>query len=328
MLKAVLLALLTGAWAALPAGATEIRFAKQLQINNLPTLVMEQRKLFEKHAAALGLPDTTAKWLTFANGGTTLDALLSGNVDFVAAGLSNFAIIWSRTRGDVRGVVAVAGLPLLLITRDPGIKTLGDFKPTDRIAVPTVKVSNQAVMLNMALERQFGEAARNRLDPQTVQLGHPEATQALLNPLHEVSSHFSSSPYGELELKTPGIHVVLNTKDLFDGPSTNNILFTTGKFHDANPKVVQALIGGLEEADAFIRDHVAEAAQLYLDVSKDKLTVPEVVAIIQQPSAIFATTPANTLPIVEFMVRDGLINRKPTSWKDLYFPEMQGRNGS
>lgn len=311
----------------LAVAAKEIRFAKQLQINNLPIIIIEKQGLFEKHAKALG-GDLEARWLTFVNGGATIDALLAGNVDFVTAGLSNFAIVWSRSRGDVRGIAATAGLPLLLLSRDPKIKTIADYGPQDRIAVPTVKVSNQAVMLNMALEKLYGDAGRGKLDAQTVQLGHPDAVQVMMNPKHEIKSHFGSSPYAELELKNPDMHVVLNTKDLFDGPSTNNVMFATTKFHDTEPLAIGALIAALDEANAFIRDRPREAAQVYLDLSKDHLTVDEVVAIIQQPGAIFSATPTNTLSMVQFMARAGLINRMPSTWKELYFPEMHARNGS
>jgi NitT/TauT family transport system substrate-binding protein len=310
------------------AAAKDIRIAKQLQINNLPAMVVEQRKLFEKHAAALGQPDLAAKWLTFANGGATIDALISGNVDFVSAGLSNFAIVWARTRGDVKGVAAAAGLPLALLTRSPNVKTLKDFTADDRIAVPTVKVSNQAVMLAMGLDKLYGKEGRGKLDQQTVQLAHPDALQALLNPKHEVNSHFSSSPYAELALKSPGIHKVFDSNALFDGPSTNNVIFATTRFHDDNPVAVKALIAAFDEADAFINANKREAAELYLDTSKDKLTVDDVVAIISQPGAIFSTTPTNTLSTVEFMHDSGLIQRRPSGWKDLYFPEMHASSGS
>jgi NitT/TauT family transport system substrate-binding protein len=317
-------------WTLLPslAGARDIGIAKQLQINNLPAMVVEQKKLFEKHAAALGAPDLTAKWLTFANGGATIDALISGNVDFVSAGLSNFAIVWARTRGSVKGVAAAAGLPLALLTRNPDVRTLKDFTAGDRIAVPTVRVSNQAVLLAMALDKIYGKEGRGKLDQQTVQLAHSDALQALLNPKHEVNSHFSSSPYAELAPRSPGIHKVFDSNFLFDGPSTNNIIFTTTRFHDDNPVAVKALIAAFEEADAFVNANKKEAAEFYLDVSKDKLTVDEVIAVISQPGAIFTTTPTNTLPMVEFMYDSGIIQKKPADWKDLYFPEMHSRSGS
>ena len=217
------------------AFAQDIRFAKQKQMNNLPSMVMEDQKLFEKHAAALGNADLKAQWITFANGSATTDALISGNVEFVSAGLTNFAILWSRTKGAVKGVAGVAGISLPLLTRNPNVKSLKDFSADDRIAVPTVKVSNQAVMLSMGLEKIYGESGRTKLDTQTVQLSHPDAQQALLNPQHEVNTHFSTPPYSLMALRDPKVHKVFESAELSETPMVNNVIFAMTAFHDANP---------------------------------------------------------------------------------------------
>lgn len=310
------------------ASAEEVRFAKQLQMNNLPSMVMEEQKLFEKHAAELGQPDLTAKWITFANGGATTDALISGNVEFVSAGLTNFAILWSRTKGSVKGVAGVGGIALPLLSRNPHVKSIKDFTANDRIAVPTVKVSNQAVTLSMALEKLYGEEGRKKLDSQTVQLSHPDALQALLNPQHEVNTHFSTPPYSVLSLRDPRIHKVFDSSELSEVPVVNNIMFTSQTFHDANSVAIKALIAALDEADDFINKNREEAAKLYLRVSKDKLTVEEVLGVLNEKGTVFSATPQGTLPVVQFMHRAGIIPTGPEKWEDLYFPEITERSGS
>ncbi len=308
--------------------AEDVRFAKQLQMNNLPSMVMEDQKLFEKHATELGNPDLKAKWITFANGSATTDALISGNVEFVSAGLTNFAILWSRTKGAVKGVAGVAGISLPLLSRNPDIKSLKDFTANDRIAVPTVKVSNQAVMLSMAMEKLYGEAGRTKLDSQTVQLSHPDALQALLNPQHEVNTHFSTPPYSVLALRNEKIHRVFDSSELSDVPVVSNIMFATKSFHDANPIAVKALIAALDEANEFINKDKKAAAELYLRVSGDKLTVEEVMAVLNEKGSVFSATPQGTLPVVQFMHRAGIIPTGPEKWEDLYFTEITGRQGS
>lgn len=307
------------------AQAAEVRFAKQLQVNNLPSMIVEHEKLFEKHAAALGEPDLTASWLTFANGGAAVDALISGNVEFVSAGLTNFGVLWARTKGNVKGVAGVGGVSLPLLTRNPQIRSLADFGPGDRIAVPTVKVSNQAVMLSMALDRTFGAEGRNRLDQQTVQLGHSDALQALLNPSHEVNTHFSTPPYSILALKDERVHVVFETADLFEEPINSNVLFATKAYHDANPVAVEAIILALEEADAFIAADPGRAAELYLEISGDKLDKADVVALLNHKGTIFSTEPTGNLAVVQYMADTGLIPERPDSLEDLFFPAILER---
>jgi NitT/TauT family transport system substrate-binding protein len=327
ILKAAIAAIAIAAMAG-PVLAQDIRIAKQLQINNLPSMIIENQKLFEKHATELGEPEMKAKWLTFANGGATTDALISGNVEFVSAGLTNFVILWSRTKGNVRGVAGVAGIPLPLLTRNPDIKSLKDFTANDRIAVPTVKVSNQAVMLSMGLEKLYGEKGRTKLDNQTVQLSHSDALQALLNPQHEVNTHFSTPPYSVLEMRNPKVHKVFDSADLSDVPVVSNIMFATKTFHDSNPVAVKAMIAAMDEANAFINKDKKAAAELYLKVSGDKITVDEVVAVLNQKGTVFSATPQGTLPIAQFMYRAGIVPTQPEKWDDLYFPEVASRQGS
>ena len=137
---------------AAPAGAevSELRVTKQPSIIYLPLVVMEQNKLLEKHAKAAGLGDLKVSWITFNSGGASTDALLSGSVDLVTSGVSNLLLLWERTKGEVNGLTSVGGLPMLLVTRDPAVKTLKDFTEKDKIAVPTIKVSTQAIVLQIA----------------------------------------------------------------------------------------------------------------------------------------------------------------------------------
>ena len=90
--------------------------------------------------------------------------------------------MWEKTRTNVK-VRAIAGLnfmPLILLTRDPKIKTLKDYGEKDRIAVPSVKISMQAILLEMAAAKEFGDANYEKLDPLTVSMGHPDAFAALI----------------------------------------------------------------------------------------------------------------------------------------------------
>jgi len=55
------------------------------------------------------------------------------------------------------------------------------FSDKDRIVVPSVKVSTQAIMLQMAAAKEFGDANYARLDPWTIGLSHPDGLLAITN---------------------------------------------------------------------------------------------------------------------------------------------------
>src|SRR3954453_18469597 len=85
--------------------------------------------------------------------------------------------------------------------RNPAVKTLVDFTEKDRIAVPTLRVSPHAVMLQIAAARQLGEANRHKLDPLTIRVSHRDAVNAVLSADDQVNSHFSQPPFQQMELK-------------------------------------------------------------------------------------------------------------------------------
>src|SRR5258707_6529905 len=225
---------------ALAQAKSEISLSRQPGIFYMPSHIMEKNRLIEKHAAALGVPGVTTKWITLSGGGAQTDALLAGGVDILNTGTGNLLLLWDRTRGGVKGIVATSAQPMTLISRDANIKSIRDFGPNDKIAVPTVKVSTQAIVLQIASATLFGADQWSKLDPNTVQLGHPDAYVAMTNAQHEVRNHFAIPPFTFLELKNvPGAHVVLSSPDIMGGPLSQAQFFTRKKFADANRKIVR-----------------------------------------------------------------------------------------
>lgn len=313
------------------AEVSEVRIAQQYGISYLPLMWMEQNKLLEKHAAARGLGPIRVSWAKFAGGSVMNDALLSGSLDFASAGVAPAVTLWAKTRGtqlEVRLVSALSAMPMYLNTRNPNVKSIRDFTEKDKIALPAVKVSIQAVTLQMAAEKVFGEGQHGRLDAYTVTLAHPDAQAALLSGTSEVTAHFSSPPFQYQQLEKPGIHTVLNSYDVLGGPSTQNVVYTTDRFREANPKVYQAFQAALDEAVTAISKDKKAAAEFYLRVSRDKDTVQDILAMLNDPQVDFSPVPKNTTKYANFLNKVGAIKQKPASWKDLFFPEIHAQPGS
>jgi NitT/TauT family transport system substrate-binding protein len=310
------------------AEAQEFRIVRQPGIVYLQELLMEDGKLVEKHAAALGLANVKVNWSVINGGGAISDALLSGSVDVATTGLSIMFLLWSKTNGAVKSIAAIAGLPQVLVTRNSNVRSIKDFGPGDRIALPTVRVSMQAIMLGMALERAYGAGAHNRLDDIQVQLGHPDAVTAILNPMHEINSHFSIPPYYPMELKAANVHAIVTSIDILGGPATITNAWTRQKFVEDNPIKIKAFIAALDESNELIAKDPRRAATTYLTMTREKISIEELTALITQPGAIFSTTPQRSIIFADFMHRIGLIQRKPACWKEYFYPLIHDRTGS
>ncbi len=318
---------ITGAQAQVP----EIRLAKQFSMGYLQLNAMEHHKLIEKHAKLLGIPDVKVSWLVFNGPAAVNDALLSGKIDIGTGGVPGLLVVWSKSKGtpqEIRGISALSSQPVLLNSRDPSIKSIKDFKPSDRIAVPAVKVSIQAILLQMEAAKVFGEKEFAKLDTQTVSMTPPDATVALMGGKSEVSSVFSVPPFQYQQLEQPGIHTVLNSFDIMGGSSTFTVAWTTAKFRDSNPVLYKALIAALKEATDIVNKDKTAAGQLWIDDSKSKLTTEMVGKIVAGPQVHWTLVPENTMKFANFMAEVGTLKNKATSWKDYFFPEIYDLNGS
>jgi NitT/TauT family transport system substrate-binding protein len=312
------------------AEVTEIRVARQPGLVYLPIMIIEQEHLLEKEAKKRGLGDLKATFLVFNSGGAAVDALISGNADIVTSGATNMLTAWSATKGtplEVRGVAGNGALPMFLLSRDPNVKTIKDFSSADKIAVPTVRVSTQAIVMQMASSKLWGDADMHRLDQYTVAMGHPDALLALETG-KDVNGHFSLPPYQYQELKIPGVHMILNSIDITGGPASNGVSFATTKFHDANPKLIGVFLAAMAQAEDIIKNDKRHAAELYLKDTKEKLTVDELVKIMSDPNFVYSTAPQQSMKFADLMFRAGTIKNKPASWKDYFFPEVYGLKGS
>ena len=311
------------------AEVSELNITKQPGLLFTPTLLMEHDKLVEKHAKAAGLGDIKVNWTNLMSGGAANDALLSGSVQIVTSGVSNLLILWGKSNGNVKAIIGISGLPFKLLTRNPEIKTIKDYKPTDRIALPTVRMSMQAITLGIALQKAWGDdKANEKLLANQVQMGHPDALTALLNPGHEVASHFASSPFQEIALKAPGIHTVLDSRDALGGDAHVTIAYGTTAFYEGNPKTIGAFLAAYEEAAAMIKRDPKASAEIYLKMVKEKATVEEVMQLLTQPGAIFQSVPVRTGVYADYMAKAGFIKPHPKSWKDYFFPLLHDREGS
>lgn len=322
---------LTVAMPAARAEVKEISISKGYGILYLPLIVMEDQKFLEKEAQKAGLGDVKVKWVLLDGGNVINDAMMAGTLNFAGTGAPGFITLWSKARGipnvEVVGISALSATSLYLNTNNPNIKSLADFKSTDKIALPGIKTSLSAVVLQMLAAKQFGLENFAKLDPITVSLPHPEALAALTSGKTEVTAHFTSPPFSYLELADPHIHRVVNSVEVI-GNLTMDVVYAPRKFVDANPKMAEAMVAALDAADEFIRTRKADAAEIFSRTSKTKVAKEEILKILDDPDTQFSTTPSKIMNFVEFMHRAGTIKVAPAKWSDMFIPQFAGRSGS
>jgi NitT/TauT family transport system substrate-binding protein len=311
------------------AEVPEVKIVAQNGSNYLPLMVMQGQKLVEKHLTAKGLATTAVAWSRLAGPSAIVDSFLAGAVHFSGQGVPSSALIWDRTRNGIgaRAVSAMVASNIWLMTRKPDLKSLRDLTDKDRIALPSVKTSAQALFLWTAAEKEFGDGQWGKLDHLTVSLPHPDAMAAVLNPNGEITVHAATSPYADLEKKA-GLHAITDLYAVEGGAVTGLNFVSTEQFRRENPTTYDAVVAAFDEAIDWVNADKRRAAQFYLEVSKDKMSLDELTQILMAADYIFGKTPRGVGAAMDMMYKAGLIKTKPRSWKDMYFPEAHQLSGN
>lgn len=330
-IRGCLAALLMLCASAAHADVRHVRISHGYGILYLPLIVMRDQRLLEKHAAQAGLGTVEIGWQVLDGGNVINDAMLAGSLDIAGIGAPGFLTLWAKASGiagsEITGVSALSAGALWLNSNNPAIRSLRDFTDKDRIAVPGIKTSFAAVVLQMAVAKEFGLANYGKLDHLTVSLPHPDAVVALVSGGTEITAHFASPPFSYQELQSPKVHRILSTMEVL-GPTTINVVFAPKRFVEANPGLIAAFLAAIEEANALIARDKRQAAEIFLRTVKMKLSTDEVETMLRDPETHFTTKPEGVMQYASFMATAGLIKKRPAAWTDLFVPQLHDRSGS
>jgi NitT/TauT family transport system substrate-binding protein len=312
------------------AETAELRVSRPLELATLPLMVMEHEHLIERTAEAMGLGGVTVTWSAPSGSGPAA-ALLAGDSDLVAVDLAPFLLAADTTVGtpnEIRAVGALAQLPYILVTRNPGIHTIRDFGPTDRIAVPELKVSGPALMLELAAAQEWGPEHYNKLEPLLVARPDAAAASALAIDKGEVDAHFSRTPIADDELADPKIHRVMDSFDIA-GPHSAAVLAATMRFRAANPTLCAAILSALQAAGDFIKKSPGAAAEIFAGMVKEQDSpIEDLTDMIGDPDFAYQAAPAGVMRLADFMHRIGRLKHRPNVWQDLFLPEARDLKGN
>jgi NitT/TauT family transport system substrate-binding protein len=315
------------------AEADKVRFAQQFGLLYLPMHVVVDQGLVQSCAKDKGLGDVKVTMHRFSGGAAVNQALLSGNVDFAAGGIGPLLTVWDKTKGglNVRAMSNLAAMPLKLNSNDPRVKMLEDYVGIGdhKISTPSVKVSIQARVLQMAAAKKWGQDSFDKLDSLTVSMKHPSAAAALLAGGQTVKSHFATLPTSWQELQSGKVHNVLTSYDVLGGRHSTVAMYNAEKWKNDNPKLYECVWTSFRSAIAWINEDKARGAELYHRFTKSKLKKEDVVKMLTTPGEMdYALEPERTMQFAEFLHSVGAIKNKPASWKDYYWENNHDQDGS
>jgi NitT/TauT family transport system substrate-binding protein len=304
-------------------GEEPVRIGLGFGLAFLPIYICEDMKLVEKHGKESHL-DLRVSYQRFLGPGPLQEALTGDAID-----MAPLLTAWEKARDTPRQIFAVSGLttlPALLLANRANIRSLADFRPTDRIAIPASSAP-QLYLLQMQSEKVFGQY--DKLRGQIVVLPHADAVGDLTAGKDSVAGYFSSAPYAEIALADSRVHRVLSASDVIDGKASFLILGASRGYIAAHPKVPDAVIKAIDEAARIIHDDPRRAAEIYLVHEPSKtLDAAALAGVLLGLRDEFGSAVRGIGAFSEFMGRHGELKSPPTSWKDIVAPALLGSPSS
>jgi NitT/TauT family transport system substrate-binding protein len=238
--------------------------------------------------------------------------------------------LWDKTHGtpnEVRAVGTMSNGAMVLYTINPNVKTIADFTEKDRIAVPSVRISFNAMMLEMAAEKLWNDP--HRLDHLTVGLGHADAVAALSAGYGSatVTAHIGVQPFTDRGLKLPGAHVVADSREVFGGPLTQVTLLATKQTKDKDPTLFKAVANALEESIKVCSADKRAAAVLWKKAQNASESIDELVTLLSDPGFEFTSQPHRIAYFAAFLNRIGAMKSKVGDWKELFWETAYNQPG-
>jgi NitT/TauT family transport system substrate-binding protein len=307
-----------------------VSFVQQRGLLYLPVDMMVTGGVLQQEATKLGLGKVEASARTLSGPSAITDALLSGSANYGAAALPSLLTLWDKTHGtpnEVRAVGTMSNGAMVLYTINPNVKTIADFTDKDRIAVPSVRISFNAMMLEMAAEKLWNDP--HRLDRLTVGLGHADAVAALSAGYGSatVTAHIAVQPFTDRGLKLPGAHVVADSREVFGGPLTQVTLLATKSTRDKDPTLFKAVGNALEASIKMCNADKPAAAVLWKKAQNASESVEELLALLGDPGFEFTSQPHRIAYFAAFLQRVGNMKSKVGDWKELFWETAYDQQG-
>lgn len=316
------------------AETREVRLSQSFGLIYVPSYVVAEEALLEKHTKAAGLPGTKLTLIRAANGTIATDMMLTGDADLAATGTGTLFNLWAKTVGtgarETKAIISLSDFYFQVLTIDPKIKSLADFGANDKIAMAGVKVGDFALGLQRAMAKRFGWEERFRLDRLAVVMSAPDGAAMIISGAKggnvEVKSHATVPPYTVREIEA-GARVIFDSRD--DAPEyySNPLVFTMKAFHDANPKVMKAIVAAFEEAMEIIKADPEKAAKIYMKYEPQPQGIEWVAKLISKDMR-YSSTPRGLEATAQYLHQSGLLPRQVKSWKDVFWNEIHHKEGN
>lgn len=282
-----------------------LKIAEQYGLPYAPLQIVKEKKLIEKN-----LPGIQVSWRQLGNTTAIREAMLAGELDIGFMAIPPFLIGWDKGM-EWKIACGLSTSPIGLVVNKDNLKSIGDFSPADRIALPQPG-SIQHILLSMACEQLWGDP--KKLDNQLVTLDHPDGMSALLA-RSEISAHFTTPPYLYKELAEPKMRLILDGKKVMGEDFTFAVGVATEDFYRKHPEAYQGFLKALSEALTFMEENPAETVKILAKAYQ--MDEGELTGYLERSDTAYSLDVQGVIKFADSMEKYGYISRKPANLEEV-----------
>ncbi|MCF0143455.1 MAG: ABC transporter substrate-binding protein [Parasporobacterium sp.] len=294
--------------------ACPIDIAYQYGMAYAPFIIMKEMRLIEKNYS--GSYTLLVEWHQMNSGAAINEGIVGGSLQFGAMGVGPF----------VSGIAA--GMPYKmfsnfsaqrqgLVTNDPDINSLADFKEGDQIALVNIG-SIQHILLAMAAKAELGDA--HALDGNILAMSHPDGKTALET--GSVKGHLTSAPYIYMEGENPDLHTVTDLSDVWPQGTSFIVGVASTEFAENNIAEYDAVIRAMKEAMDMLANDKETCAEILCQA--EGVTKEQMLEWLNDEYCVYSMESKGVLNTAKFMYEEGFIEKEITSFSELAFDNVEG----
>lgn len=278
-----------------------------------PLHQLRERRLLERT-----IPGLTVEWKAIPSAEAINDALATGGLDLAAGPPTAFLL--ARESGlPARLVAGLCALPCAVVGRS-GLRSLGALPAGDRVAVPD-PVSFEAAVLELAALRELGDPFA--LAGRTVQREHADALAAL-EAGRDLAAHASVTPYLDIELERAGPTVLVDGRDLFDGPASTALVYALPSLRERHGAVLDAFASVLADAARLAASDPIGTARLLVEAEELQVAPERLAQVLARSAWQPGPRLAGVTRIAELWRRTDRLRRVSPRWEELAFEGVEG----
>jgi NitT/TauT family transport system substrate-binding protein len=285
---------------------TTVRVNRMLKYASTEPLLYKVAELLPEYAKKEGINDVKVEFVDILESTKANEAMLLGQIDIIFGGINGFGILFDKDPSKVKMLASGEEFDLQLVCTNPKIKTLDDIKPTTKIAMKGLN-SGEQMQLRQYTAAKYGDKEFDKFAANIIVMPRDQAVAQMLKQNPEIDCGIVGSPWQNIAV-AKGAHIVAQS-DYKKTVGTINLMYSTTKWLDANPKLARAWVAAEKAAIADFEHDPRPMLIKYM--TKDEVVDPTLNDLVDQKKAnhdVYQYKTGDAIKYLEFMYRVGILN--------------------